>query len=106
VSVLVGEQVQVGVGVWQNAPTSYAYQWQRCDGAGGNCSDVTGETRSDYVARLADVGYTLRCVVTATNAGGDSSGVATAAVGPVTVSPPAPGGSVSYLNQLLVLESA
>ena len=70
------------LGIWRNAET-YAVRWQRSRD-GGRWSDVgTGMT---YVPRRSDIGYRLRIVVTASNAGGSTSGAssATATVGPAT----------------------
>ena len=46
-------------------PITYTYQWQRCDAGGSNCSDIAGETGSSYTLVRADVGQTMRVVVTA-----------------------------------------
>jgi RHS repeat-associated protein len=62
-------------GSWTNSPTSYTYQWRRCDTVGSNCQDIPGATAATYVFQSADVGVRLRVVVTATNA--DGSGNAT-----------------------------
>ena len=32
-----GSVLQAARGGWANSPTSYAYQWQRCDSSGGAC---------------------------------------------------------------------
>jgi len=59
-----GQTLSSTTGTWTAAPpiTGYAYQWQR---AGSN---ISGATSSTYVLVAADVGSTIRCVVTATNA--------------------------------------
>jgi uncharacterized protein YukE len=83
-----GETLTAGDGTWSGtAPFTYTYQWRRCDASGDNCSDITGATASTYEAAAADVGKTLRVVVTATNAAGSDSQTS-AAVGPVTPKPP------------------
>jgi len=43
----------------------YSYQWQRCDEAGENCVDVPAATGKDYALTSADIGATMRVVVTA-----------------------------------------
>lgn len=48
-------------------PTRYAYQWQRCSGAGANCTNIAGETKQTYTVRATDVGSTLRVAVRASN---------------------------------------
>ncbi len=96
-----GEVLSASSGTWTEAPTSYAYQWQDCNGAGEACTNVSGATSSDYTLRAGDVGHTLRVVVTASNAGGSSqaSSAPTATVassssqGPTNTEPPSITGS-------------
>ncbi len=75
-------------GSWSNSPTSYAYQWQRCDGAGAACVTISGATSSTFGLTSADVGKTLRVVVTASNAGGSTS--VTSAASAIVAPPPGP----------------
>lgn len=70
-----GSMLTASKGDWTGAPTSYAYQWERCDTAGGSCGSIAGANSFRYTVGSADVGHTLRVVVTATNA--DGSGTAT-----------------------------
>jgi hypothetical protein len=70
-----GHVLTAGKGSWSNSPTSYTYQWQRCDSTGGGCSGISGATGQKYTLASNDVGHRMRVVVTATNAGG--SGAAT-----------------------------
>jgi hypothetical protein len=71
-------------GDWRGtAPLSLTYQWQRCaDPAGITCADVAGRTSPDYAVGDADVGLSVRVVVTAANAAG-SAAAASAATQPV-----------------------
>ncbi|MDQ1701342.1 MAG: thermitase [Frankiaceae bacterium] len=80
-----GQTLTSSSGVWANSPTSYAYQWRRCDSSGANCADVAGSSAT-YSVGPADVGATLRVAVTAAN----SSGVATATSAPTAVVQAAP----------------
>lgn len=58
----------ISLGTWTGFPTpTYTYQWQR------NTSNISGATGSSYTLQAADVGNTVRCVVTATNSAGSSS---------------------------------
>jgi hypothetical protein len=70
---------------------SYAYQWRRCDSTGGSCADIGGATGQSYSVASADVGWTLRVLVTASNGYGSSwaSSAPTSAVQPAPASPPA-----------------
>jgi hypothetical protein len=62
-------------GAWSGTtPISHAYQWRRCDASGDGCADISGATGAGYTLTSADVGGTVRVVVTATNvAGADSA---------------------------------
>jgi peptidoglycan/xylan/chitin deacetylase (PgdA/CDA1 family) len=65
-----GQTLTASTGSWSGSPTSYAYQWRRCKTA---CSDISAATAPTYAAVAADVGSTLRIVVTATNSGGSTA---------------------------------
>jgi len=62
-------------GGWANQPTSFAYQWERCDGGGANCAAIGGATGQAYTLGTGDVGHRMRVQVTASNSAG--SGTAT-----------------------------
>ena len=83
-----GRDLTATDGTWTGNPTGFAHQWRRCDSGGGACSDISGASGRTYVLTGADVGRTLRVVVTATGAGGSAS--ATSAPSPVVVEAPAP----------------
>jgi hypothetical protein len=73
-SALDGELLEATSGSWTGTPPlSYAYQWQRCDAAGGACADIASATETSYRLRSADAGRKVRVVVTASNAGGLAS---------------------------------
>jgi hypothetical protein len=65
-----GEELTAEEGSWTNSPTSYTYQWQRCDVDAIACGSITGATGKTYGVRNADVGFRLRLEVTAKNANG------------------------------------
>jgi hypothetical protein len=71
----VGQHLNASEGTWSNSPTSYGYQWRRCDSLGQNCVDIAGASGNWYAVATADQGGTLRVRVTATNAGGSASAV-------------------------------
>jgi hypothetical protein len=85
----VGEELTASTGTWTGSPTSFAYQWQRCNVDAIVCTDVVGATGKTYGIRLADLGFRLRVVVTAKNAkgSGTASSAPTAVVAP-TAPPP------------------
>src|SRR5207244_11191044 len=68
-----GQILTAQVGTWSNSPTSYAYQWRRCDSSGANCADIAGATSSSYGVVGADVDSTLAVGVTASNSAGSST---------------------------------
>jgi hypothetical protein len=69
-----GQTLTADPGTWTGtAPISYAYQWRRCDSAGGSCTDVAGATGSTYLLGPADVGSTIRVAVTASNVAGSAT---------------------------------
>ena len=60
-------------GTWSGSPTSFTYQWRRCDAAGAACTAVSGATRPSYPVTPGDVGVRLSLVVTAKGPGGSQS---------------------------------
>jgi hypothetical protein len=87
-----GQTLTGSAGTWAGSPTSYAYQWQRCDSVGAGCANVAGATSTTFGLGSVDVGSTLRFRVSATNVGGTTSATsgATAAVTGVSLPPSAP----------------
>jgi Big-like domain-containing protein/immunoglobulin I-set domain protein len=59
---------------------SRAYQWELCDSAGNNCSNIAGATSNTYKPLPSDVASTLRVIETASRAGYNDSGTTSAAV--------------------------
>jgi hypothetical protein len=88
-----GETLTTDEGSWSNNPTSYTYQWQRCEADNiVSCASIPSATSKTYTLSAIDVGYRVRSRVTAKNANG--SGVATSATTAVIrpkILPPANG---------------
>jgi subtilisin family serine protease len=73
-----GSTLTASTGTWNGSPTTYAYQWQRCDTSGGACSSIASASSSSYALTSVDVGSTLRIAVTASNTAGSSTAVSAA----------------------------
>lgn len=76
-------------GSWTSNPTSFTYQWQRCDFAGNNCNAIPGATGQTYTLTDTDLGDTIRVQESATNALG-TGGPATSDATNVIQAAPAP----------------
>lgn len=68
-----GQTLTAHHGSWTNSPTSYDYQWQRCDSGGANCANIAGAVGATYPLAGVDVGKRLVVEVVAVNAGGQSA---------------------------------
>lgn len=88
-----GQTLQASTGSWAgDPPVTYAFAWQRCN-TGGVCASIAGATSQTYTLTAADVGSTMRVLVTGTN---PTLGSSTAASSPTAVvtapgTPPTPG---------------
>ena len=61
----VGQELSANEGTWTGNPTSFVFQWQRCDIDTLLCVDVAGATGRTYGVRAGDIGTRLRVQVTA-----------------------------------------
>jgi hypothetical protein len=85
----VGATLTATNGSWSGTqPTSYTYDWQRCDAHGSSCASISGATATTYVLKTVDAGTTLRVVVTAQSSSGSatSTSVPTAVIAATTQS--------------------
>ena len=82
----VGQELTATEGTWTGNPTSFGFQWQRCDVDALTCANVIGATGRTYGVRIADLGFRLRVEVTARtdNRSGTATSNATAIVVPTT----------------------
>ena len=75
-----GQALTASNGTWTgDSPITFTYQWQRCNASGASCVTIAGATAQTYTVQAADVGSTLRVVVT-----GDGRYPTTAAVASAT----------------------
>jgi hypothetical protein len=82
----VGGVLTATPGTWTNAPTAYAYQWERGDGL--LWAELPGATGADHPVGATDAGRRLRVRVIATN--GDGSTAAYSAATGLVASPTDP----------------
>lgn len=83
-----GETLTARRGTWTGSrPMSHGYRWRRCDVSGGQCTDSPGGEGAAYVLSDADVGHTIRLVVTSANSAGATSAASTASA---VIAPGAP----------------
>ena len=70
-----GRSLVSSLGSWSadGDPDTYAIRWQRCDTGGNACVDIAGAQAAIYTLGSADVGSTVRSVVTATDSAGPTS---------------------------------
>jgi hypothetical protein len=83
-----GQMLKAAKGSWSGQkPIDYAYQWVRCDAAGGECEDIAAATKPALRATHEDVGHALRVIVTATDATGSfaATSALTGLVAPLAV---------------------
>jgi hypothetical protein len=69
---IVGQTLTAGLGRWSENPSSYRFQWHRCDFAGDrqNCQPIAGATRRRYQTVGADGDHQVKIDVTACNRDG------------------------------------
>lgn len=68
----VGRQLTADIGTYSgDAPIKTSFVWQRCDATGAACRTITNAKKVVYFPTAADIGFTIRVSVTATNAIGN-----------------------------------
>ena len=90
---LQGQMLTESHGTWEGSPTSYSYQWQRCDAPADECVAIPGAIDQTYTLTDGDVGSTIRVQEWATNSqgtGGPISSAATSVTAGVVLPPPPP----------------
>src|SRR5689334_3063299 len=67
---VVGAMLAANPGAWNGPSPTYSYQWARCGISGTLCSTLASAKGQSYSPTSADLGYTLRVTVTASNKNG------------------------------------
>jgi hypothetical protein len=93
-----GEVLNASPGSWTGSPTSFSFAWQRCVPARANCVPIAGASADTYPLTEADVGSTVRALVTAANEVGLSL-PASSAESAVVSSASAPVSHLEYVVQ-------
>jgi hypothetical protein len=83
----VGSQLTAIQGMYDDAITSYAYQWERCPDGVNTCTAIEGATGSTYIIQAADQGRELRVRESATNFLDQTTDAYSPLVGFVTAAP-------------------
>ncbi len=87
-------------GAWSGLPTSYSYQWNRCNSSGFNCSPIPGATGQTYaLLAAADIQATLSVTVKAANSLGTTATQSSASA------PVAPATSAFAINSSILNDS-
>jgi hypothetical protein len=107
-----GQSLTTSTGTWtsSNPPIQYGFNWQRCNPDASACANIAGATSASYTPGIADVGSTLRSVVTGTDSAGsqDQASAITAVVtaaantSPVNTVPATISGTTSVGSTLTV----
>jgi hypothetical protein len=71
----VGGTLTAETGSWSGAPTTFTYQWRRCNATSGACVDIAGATASTYSFAAGDSRATLHVLVVATFAVGPGGAI-------------------------------
>jgi hypothetical protein len=85
------ETLTASAGEWLGDPTSFDFQWERCNQAGAGCAPIALASADEYTLATGDVGKTIRVAVTASNQGGAT----VARSGTTTVVTPLPPANVA-----------
>jgi hypothetical protein len=96
-----GKRLTSSPGAWSGNPTTYMYQWNRCNRGKKrpNCRPISGATNARYTIGQEDLGKVLFTKVMAANAVGRSIGSSA----PVTILTPPKGKPVSVTFTILTV---
>jgi len=75
----VGQTLTATDGTWTGSPTEWKYEWEDCEAGGGApcvviaTQAMSTKTTGEYTLTSADIGHTIRVLVTAHNSSGSSA---------------------------------
>ena len=95
----VGATLTADVSGWSAGPTSFTYQWTRCDVNGNACANLAGATAQTYSVAAADVGSRLRVTATSSKKQVTATSDPTSVVAPAPAPAPAPA-TVTLTNSI------
>lgn len=78
----VGSTLTADVSSWSGGPTTFTYQWSRCDVNGNSCVSIAGATAQKYPVTSTDVGSRLRVTADPAKRQGTATSDPTAVVAP------------------------
>src|SRR5207245_2038719 len=84
------QELSADAGEWSGAPTSFSYQWLRCDEGGANCSPIELASESSCTVVPGALGTTVRGEAPASNASGPSAAARSAQSSVFTQATPLP----------------
>jgi hypothetical protein len=85
-----GSTLTANVSTWPGGPTTFTYQWSRCDANGNSCVAISGATAQKYLVGSVDVGSRLRVTAIPAKQQGTATSDPTAVVAPAPAPPPPP----------------
>ena len=91
-----GSTLTANVSTWPGGPTTFTYQWSRCDVNGNSCVAISGATAQKYLVGTVDVGSRLRVTAIPAKQQGTATSDPTAVVAPA----PAPVSSVALSSSI------
>lgn len=89
----VGQALQETHGAWTDSPETIDVSWERCDGSGNNCAEISQASGQTHMLTTTDVGHTIRAVEVASNAWGTGDPVDSAPTAVVVIPSPPTNGS-------------
>ena len=95
----VGQTLTASPGTWTGRqPITFSIQWRRCNSVGGSCATISGAGGTTYVLTEADLGHTLRVVVTARNSAGSAARTSVPTAVVARAQPVGPAGQIPLPN--------